>query len=362
MVLAEAAGGGARMEAMFGLQDADFKRKMKGVDKILEGTGKSAKKTGDEGQKAMTRWGKSLDKAGSSAYDFGNQVFSSTTVMEAMKEGAVGNLEQGLFDIYKQLLNPEGGGGILAGLMAGGVTGAIIQGLREVDWGGVGHTIMTGLGFDKEFSNMTSEALMMVPIGDQVALAIRAGNWESAQQLLVQKISTGNFDAVDLAIKEAIGKGDYATANQLLMNQIGGADWSELSEPFFTGITSKMDILTTQITAAAGEVYRAMEGGLTGVAEGPGADAIMSMLQEADATSQEGIISAWETNRYISASQADTLRNYAAMLTTFEQLQQQLEDAGDRFAASIKDPSKYNGLGTMIYNIVQSEINSSNRG
>ena len=64
------------------------------VEKAQKKTTDSAKKTGDEGQKAKNRWGKSLDKAGGSAYDFGNQVFSSMTVMEAMKEGGAGLGEQ----------------------------------------------------------------------------------------------------------------------------------------------------------------------------------------------------------------------------------------------------------------------------
>ena len=254
---------GDKMQMFFNVEPKGAVQGLGKVEKAQKRTTDSAKKTGDEGQKSMNKWGKAMDKAGGSAYDFGNQIFSSMTVMEAMKEGATGSLEQylkGLFD------DPAKG---IAYAIAGPVGAGIVTAIESVDWGGVGHTISVGLGIDKELSDMTEKAIMLIPLSALAAKAVQAGDWTAAQKLLSEKIATGNYDNIDLAIQEAIGKGDYGAARQLLVNQIGGADWSELSEPFFTGITSKMDVLNERLSVAAKEVFKAMEGGLSGVAEGP---------------------------------------------------------------------------------------------
>ena len=87
----------------FDAATSDFGVKMQGVNKTLKDTANSAKKTGKEGQKAMTEWGKALNKAGGAAYDFGTQSVQSMTVMESLQEAVSGGMEMGFMAIIEDI-------------------------------------------------------------------------------------------------------------------------------------------------------------------------------------------------------------------------------------------------------------------
>ncbi len=113
------------MKVKVGADTGGLVNKLDGAVKALNKTGASAKKAGNEGQKAMSQWGKALDKAGSSAYDFGNQVFQSTTVAETIKEAASGALEMGLM----------------------GAIEGVTEDIEKADWGGVLADALFGASF-----------------------------------------------------------------------------------------------------------------------------------------------------------------------------------------------------------------------
>ena len=200
-----------------GLLDG-FKRQEKGYKR----TSDTVKKSGDAMQKANVKTGKSFDKLGGSAYDFGNQIFSSMTVMEAMKEGVAGTGEQ----IAQAIWNG------MADFFAHEDLGNIAENLG--DWG---QQISDFLWppIDKALSEYNWKDTGQWIYG-RISEAISAGEWEKAGGILAGKISQGDFSTVDASLAAAIMNHDWKAAGDIIGVHAAEGDFSPVGNKMFNDL------------------------------------------------------------------------------------------------------------------------------
>jgi hypothetical protein len=232
--------GEVRQTFIFDAESNQFGKKITKVQKQMEGTGKSVKKAGEEGQKALSGWEKALNRAGSAAYDFGSTTLQSTTVMEALQEGAAGALEMALMGVFE---DPGSMWGDLFAEALGGPLGlALKMGLEEgitgADWPTLGRGIGTHLGkeagiwFSQEFSpavsTATKKAITEEDWANTMRMAMAADDWAGVTSLIDSKFRDGDYTELAKSIKLSISSGNYEAAASYIDEALAAHDYNFL--------------------------------------------------------------------------------------------------------------------------------------
>ena len=352
------------MEVTFKGKEKPLTDSLGRVEKAQKRTTDSAKKTGDEGQKAMNRWGKSMDKAGGSAYDFGNQILSSTTVMEAMKEGSTGAVEWGLKMIYDALIV---GGSKQLRDWAAGLDVEIEGAVKTGDWGKVADYLAeTMFGKETYFGDYSMATKVMDVFQANIKAAIAAEDWVTVNVLIGKKMALGGTDAftgVDAAIIAAIGKGDYSGAVAVIdanMAAKGNFDQltANLTDSLVIGIVAASDAmydLAPDVNAAFAKVTDAFHSGM--------GDAFADSLHTGyGAQVEKDSIAAWVRDGIITGAEGAQMLQYIGLDELHDHLVREMQDAGAAFGTALKDPKNLAGIGDAVYNAVLSDLAARNRG
>lgn len=249
MVVKEAAGGDGTLYYRFDAETKGFDVKMQGINKGLADTAKSAKKAGNEGQKAMSQWEKGLNKAGGAAYDFGTQAFASTTVMEALQEGVSGALEMALVERFSDLMSLVEDKDY-ARLFAEMFFGEDFVEYAEASFKPFYDWVM---GEDKKRAEEAKAAMAQSYSDTDFAKLIQhkmiMEDWSGITDFLNERFGEGDYSDLVSSIKLSISSGNYELAAKYINDALAEYDYDLL------GLTKATDTWSAEFQTTAKELF-----------------------------------------------------------------------------------------------------------